>query len=93
MAFDYELILERDNELMNYLILRIEKRLKEYHHENLHFALIELPYYPHIKQHLNLNFNKNGVYFFIQDFNRQQFYLYDKPVMDSERQMHSDMIA
>jgi hypothetical protein len=57
LAFDYELILQRDEEFMNYLILRVQKRLRDFHHESLQFALMELPYFPSIKKQLNLNFD------------------------------------
>jgi hypothetical protein len=52
LAFDKYIDLKKDHELINYLILRVAKRLHDPYYERMHFALLELPYFPQIKQHL-----------------------------------------
>ncbi len=55
----------------------------EPYEEKLHFAIIELPYFPHIKKHLKLTNSPNQIYFFVQDFMNSQFFKLEKEILDT----------
>ena len=65
LAFDYTINLKKDQEMLNFLILKLSMRLKESYQDRLQFAIIELPNFPHIKRHLKLSDNARKLHFFI----------------------------
>lgn len=68
LAFDNFINWKKDQDFLNFLMLRISKRLYDPFNNRLHFALIELPYFPELRSYLKLSNTELGVHFFVTDF-------------------------
>jgi hypothetical protein len=68
LAFDNFINWKKDQEFLNFLMLKIQQRLHDPFNTRIHFALIELPYFPEIRKYLQLQQTELGVHFFITSF-------------------------
>lgn len=80
LGFDTRINLQKDQELLNFLILKIAVRLREHYSDRLQFALLQLDDFPHLRKHLKLAPNPRGLHFFIQE--GQDFYLCTQPFVE-----------
>ena len=68
LAFDRQLNYKTDGDLLDFLLLKIQKRVYDSFHLKFQFALIELNTFPEMKHYLQIKPNKLGVHFFIRFF-------------------------
>ena len=80
LASETRINLQKDHELLNFLILKISVRLRDHYSERLQFALLQLDDFPHLRQHLKLTPNPRGLHFFIQE--GQDIYLCTQPFVE-----------
>jgi hypothetical protein len=93
LALDNYIDYKKDMERVNFMQLRIQKRLYDPYNEKLQFALIELPYFPEMRDYLNLKPNEHGVHFFAKDFNTGKFYVLDKEFMTDSNTIDTNVLV
>lgn len=81
LGFDDYIDMEKDQERLNFMQLRIQKRLVDPYSEKFQFSIVELPYFQELRDELNLIPNELGVHFFVKDFVTGKSYVLDKSFM------------
>ncbi len=82
LAFEKRLNLQKDQELLNFLILKLAVRVREHYQDRLQFAIIQLDDFPSLKMRLRLEKNSRGLQYLINDFQNKELHLLTKSFVE-----------
>ena len=88
LIFDQNLDFKKDGEFIDFLKLKIQNRLQIPYGEKFQFAILELPYFPELKNYIKPS--QSGVHFLIRNYGQtiktwvlEKDFIEDKKTVDS----------